>query len=180
MEINARVGGSMTLARLGGVNIPLLALFLFKGFKVEVPAALPGLVLNRCLKNHIEGPNVGCVLWDMDDTLLRKDGKPDPEAMASLYDCHNRGIKQLLLTKNPNVQALLAAHGIPLFFDEVVYTEDKLSAVQLLLNRHGIQVADCVAVNDSNTEKLALQRKLPSLRVIGPDALELLGREKVQ
>jgi beta-phosphoglucomutase-like phosphatase (HAD superfamily) len=100
--------------------------------------------------------------------------------MASLYDCHNRGIKQLLLTQNPNVRALLAAHGIPLFFDEVVYSEDKLSAVRLLLNRHGIRAEDCVAVNDSNTEKLALQRMLPSLRVIGPDALEVLGREKVQ
>ena len=180
MEINARVGGSMTLARLAGVNIPLLALFLYKGFRVEVPTSLPGMVLNRCLKNYIEGPGVGCVLWDLDDTLLRKDGKPDPEAMASLYDCHNRGIKQLLLTQNPNVRALLAAHGIPLFFDEVVYSEDKLSAVRLLLNRHGIRAEDCVAVNDSNTEKLALQRMLPSLRVIGPDALEVLGREKVQ
>ena len=180
MEINARVGGSMTLARLAGVNIPLLALFLYKGFKVEVPTSLPGMVLNRCLKNYIEGLDVGCVLWDLDDTLLRKDGKPDPEAMASVYDCHNRGIKQLLLTKNPDVRTLLAAHGIPLFFDEVVYSEDKLSTIQPLLHRHGIRVEDCIAVNDSNTEKLALQRILPRLRVIGPDALEVLGREKVQ
>jgi carbamoyl-phosphate synthase large subunit len=180
MEINARVGGSMTLTRLAGVNIPLLALFLYKGFRVEVPSSVSGTVLNRCLKNYIEGPNVSCVLWDLDDTLLRKDGKPDPEAMASLYDCHNRGIKQLLLTKNPNVHALLTTHAIPLFFDEVVYSENKLPAVQLLLNRHGIGVEDCVAVNDSNTEKLALQRMLPGLRVIGPDAFEVLGREKSQ
>ena len=180
MEINARVGGSMTLARLAGVNIPLLALFLYKGYRVEVPASLPGVVLNRCLKNYTEGPDVGCILWDLDDTLLRKDGKPDPEAMASLFDCHNRGIKQLLLTKNPNVHTLLAAHGIPLFFDEVVYSEDKLSTVQLLLDRHGICAEDCVAVNDSNKEKLAFQHLMPSLRVIGPDALEVLGREKMQ
>ncbi len=180
MEINARVGGSMTMTRLAGVNIPLLALFLYKGLEVEVPSLLPGMVLNRCLVNHIEGKDFSCVLWDLDDTLLRKDGKPDPEAMASLFDCHNRGIKQLLLTKNPNVHALLTAHGIPLFFDEVLYAEDKLFAVRPLLNRHGILAEDCVAVNDSNTEKLALQHMLPRLRVIGPDALEVLGREKVQ
>jgi hypothetical protein len=180
LEINARVGGSMTLARLAGVNIPLLALFLYHGYQVEIPANVPDVLLNRCLKNHLEGPAMDCVLWDLDDTLLRKDGKPDPEAMACLYDCRNRGIKQLLLTKNPKVSMLLTTHGLPPFFAEVLYSQDKLAAVGPLLKRHGIRIQDCLMVNDSNSEKLALQRLLPDLRVIGPDALEVLGREKVE
>lgn len=178
MEINARVGGSMTATRLAGVNIPLMALFLYKGYDIRVPHYETDLVLNRCLTNYVQTDNLKCVLWDLDDTLIRKDGKPDPQAIASLYDCRNRGIKQLLITKNPDVLGVLTHHGIPAFFDEVLFVDDKLANIPAMLERHCVAAQSCIAVNDSNSEKIALEQLVPGLRVITPDALEILGREK--
>ncbi|MCS6862928.1 MAG: ATP-grasp domain-containing protein, partial [Abditibacteriales bacterium] len=98
MEVNARVAGSMSLTRLCGVNIPLMSVFLFKGYEVRVPQARTGVLLNRCLRNLGEVNDFKWVIWDWDDTILRKDGKPDPDVIACLYDYNNRGIKQILIS----------------------------------------------------------------------------------
>ena len=40
LEVNARVSGSMTLTRLSGVNIPLIAVFMFMDYAITVPRLL--------------------------------------------------------------------------------------------------------------------------------------------
>lgn len=179
LEVNARGGGSAGLARFAGVNIPLLSVFLFQGCPVEIPRTREGVVMVRYLRNLAEGPFPECVLWDLDDTLIRKDGKPDPEAVASLFDCRNRGVRQFLLTKNPDVRAVLASCKIPDFFEEVRVADDKSAEIQNLLGERGLAPESCALVNDSYVENLAVQKRLPGLRTVTPDTLELLGREKV-
>jgi predicted HAD superfamily phosphohydrolase YqeG len=179
MEVNCRVAGSMTLTRLSGVNIPLLSVFMFMGYEVEIPRLIPGVLLNRCLRNLCEMGEFQWVIWDLDDTLIRKDGKPNPEAIACLYDLHNRGVAQLLLTRNPNADRLLAVHRIPNFFIDVRSAEDKLTELERLVRTHGIRLEACIVVNDSMTENLVIQKRFPQLRVITPAMLDLLGKEKV-
>lgn len=179
MEINARVGGSMTMTRLCGVNIPLMSVFLFTGHEVRVPEARYNAVLNRSLRNFCESDPFYWALWDWDDTLLRKDGKPDPEAMACLYDLHNRGIVQILLSRNPEVSTQLRLHRVPDLFVEVRYTEDKLREIGRVLERYDIDPSRCVAINDSYGERFRIQERYPSLRIIAPDALDSLGRERI-
>ncbi|GBC78110.1 hypothetical protein HRbin08_01596 [bacterium HR08] len=179
MEINCRVAGSMTLTRLSGVNIPLLSVFLFMGYEVEIPRPIPKVLLNRCLRNCCEVESFQWVVWDLDDTLIRKDGKPNPEAIACLYDLNNRGISQILLTKNPEANRILKSHRIPDFFLEVRITDDKLTELERIMGTYGIQAETCIMVNDSVTENLILQRQFPQLRIITPAMLDLLGREKV-
>ena len=177
VEVNGRIGGSSTVTRLAGVNIPLIALFAFKGYQVKVPTWSTGIVVNRCLYNLTECFAFRCAIWDLDDTLVRKDGKPDPDTIAALYDCHNRGIKQFLVTKNPDPRGTLERASIPNFFLEVIHTEDKLSAIAALLRGQKIAPRDCVFINDSNMERLALEASFPGARMIGPDSIETLGRE---
>lgn len=177
MEINARVAGSMALTRLLGVNIPLMAVFLWQGYQVEVPKFKPHVLLNRSLRNLSESAPFTWVLWDLDDTLIRKDGKPDPDIIACLYDYHNRGVKQLLITKNVEAEAVLKRHKIPDFFTEVRVTQDKLAELHQLIPAQRICIEACVMINDSYTENLAIQKSYPALRILTPDAVDLLGRE---
>lgn len=176
LEINPRIGGSSTLTRLCGVNIPLISVFLFAGHDVRIPRLQP-VLLNRCMRNFVDASPLDWVIWDWDDTIMRKDGKPDPDVIACMVDLHNRGIRQLLLTKNSDATNLVVTHRIPDYFVEMVCIEDKVGVIGTLLQRHGIDISRCVMVNDSYAETFAIQERYPALRTITPDALEVLGRE---
>jgi hypothetical protein len=180
LEVNARVSGSMALTRMSGVNIPLICVFLFMGYAVRVPRMLPGVRINRFLRTVGEVADFAWVIWDLDDTLVRKDGKVDPEAVARLYDLHNQGKRQLLLTKNVDPEAVLSRLALPRLFEEVRRVADKPAAVATLLRDWGIDVARCVMINDSNSENLAIQALHPDLRVLQPDVLDVLQREKLR
>jgi hypothetical protein len=179
LEINARVSGSMTLTRLSGINIPLISVFLFTGHPITVPRLLPGVRINRFLRSVGEVADFDWVIWDLDDTLVRKDGKVDPEVVARLYDLHNQGKRQLLLTKNVDPDAVLARLALPRLFEEVRGVVDKPAAVAGLLRDWGIDPGRCVMINDSVSENLAIQALQPDLRVIQPDILDVLQREKL-
>jgi hypothetical protein len=179
LEVNCRVAGSMTLTRLSGVNIPLLSAFLFMGYDIEIPPLIDGVLLNRCLRNLCETKEFQWVIWDLDDTLLRKDGKPDPDAIACVYDLNNRGLTQLLITKNPDADRVLKTHKLPNFFIEIRSTDDKLAELERIMATYDIGAETCIMVNDSMTENLAIQKRFPQLRVITPAMLDLLGREKI-
>ncbi|MCC6699469.1 MAG: ATP-grasp domain-containing protein [Candidatus Hydrogenedentes bacterium] len=178
LEINARIGGSSTLTRMCGVNIPLISVFMFSGHEVRIPRPQP-VLLNRCMRNLVDTPPFDWVIWDWDDTLVRKDGKPDPDAVACMVDLNNRGVRQLLLSKNAAAPALMEKYRIPDFFVEKLCAEDKVSAIAALVQRHGIEFARCIMINDSYTETFAIQERYPMLRTLTPDALEVLGREPI-
>jgi len=179
LEINCRVGGSSTLTRLSGVNIPLLSLFLFAGYPVAIPEARRGLLVNRALVNYCDPPEVAHVIWDLDDTLLRKDGRPDPESMAALHDLKNRGVRQYLVSRKPAIRKTLSHHSIPELFTEIVSTVDKTRQIGKLMKKHRMKQAECAVINDSVIENLTLARRFPEAIIITPDALAVLGREKI-
>jgi len=179
LEINARIGGSTGHTRLTGVNLPLMALFAFSGDTVRVPALRTGERLSRSLSFYAESPEFDAVLWDLDDTLIRKDGKPDPDCIAKLYDCANRGKAQYLITKNVDPKAALAQAHIPEVFARVIQTGDKAAAVRALLSESGLAPERCVMVNDSYAEIFEIQAAFPGMMTITPDAIEALGRERL-
>lgn len=181
LEVNARVAGSMTLSRLAGVNIPLLAVSIFTDEAVEVPRRLPGLTLNRCLRNLGEVDDFDWVVWDLDGGLLRTDGKPDPDAIACLYDLRNQGIGQVLLTGSADAQAVLRHRLIPpALFTRTCVAADKLAELHRLFADGAVDAERCIVVNRSASENLAIQRGHPALRCVAPDALETLAREKIR
>lgn len=180
LEVNGRVAGSMGLTRHAGVNIPLMSVFQAMGHKVRVPNLFQGTLVNRHLLSVVDARPFHWVIWDLDDTLIRKDGKPDPDALCYLYDCCNRGIKQILLSKNPDTPGAMKAAHIPDVFVEVCQTNDKIAALKRLLEVHAIGHDDCIIVNDSYAETFAIQEQFPGLRTVTPDVLSVLGREGVR
>ena len=178
LEVNARVGGSMGLTRHAGPNIPLMTVFLFMGETVRAPRIQRDMRITRSLTIQPSFAPFSHVIWDLDDTLIRPDGLPDPAAMACLYDLRNRGVKQYLMTRNPEARAVIGRNLVPDFFDELCVTEDKLAELPRFCARHAISPADAVMVNDSYVERFAVEAAFPALRVIAPDALAVLGRGK--
>lgn len=176
-EVNVRVAGSMGLTRLSGVNIPAMAVFLFLGHKVVVPRPMNGIAINRCLKNIGTIDDFSWVVWDLEDTLLRKDRRPDPDLVAVLYDLANRGKRQLLLSLHPDPKGQILEHKLPGLFVEVRSSRDKPGDLAELVTTHGIDLRDCIVINDSNSERLAFEKRFPDLRILSPDAVEVLGRE---
>jgi predicted HAD superfamily phosphohydrolase YqeG len=150
------------------------------GYAITVPRLLQGVRINRFLRTAGEIADFDWVIWDLDDTLVRKDGKVDPDVVARLYDLHNQGKRQLLLTKNVDPEAALARLSLPRLFEEVRGVADKPAGVSALIRDRDLDPARCVMINDSITENLAIQALHPTLRVVQPDALDLLQREKLR
>lgn len=177
LEVNTRIAGSSGLTRLSGANLPLMSVFMYMGHPVRVPTLKSDLLVSRYLHNQVEGVAFDWVVWDLDDTLVRKDGKADPDSVACLIDCHNRGKRQLLVTKNPAPKETMQRLGIPSLFEEVIQTSRKVDAILAAIESYGIEIDACIVVNDSYTELFELQERARRLRSITPDALSVLGRE---
>ena len=180
LEVNGRVAGSMTLTRLAGINIPLAALFLFNGVPIRIPPLIGSIRINRSLRTVGELSDFDWILWDLEDTLVRPDGKPDPEVVGRLHDFDNQGMTQLLVTKHADPHGLLERAGIPVLFAEVRSVEDKPAELAAVLADHGIDARRCVLINDSITENLQIAHRHPELRTIRPDCLDVLAREAVE
>lgn len=180
LEINARVAGSMGLTRLSGVNIPLISVFMYAGYPVQVPPLQEQIIVNRTLSSWVDAAPYDTVIWDLDDTLVRKDGKADPMMMAHLFDCYNRGITQLLLSKNKNIESVLENARIPNIFTRIFGTDDKLQALAKIIKLFSLNLDTLVLVNDSYSEMLAFQSALPGVRIVTPADVDRLGWERIR
>lgn len=179
LEVNARVGGSMGLTRLAGVNIPQIAVHVALGDAVRVPTMRPGLRAVRSLQTAGFVDDVDLVVWDLDDTLVRADGKAEPAMVARLYAWANQGVRQALLTRNVDPVATLRRARIDVdFFELIEQTTDKVEALGRLLEALGVTAERTVMINDSNREKLEINARWPAVFVATPDAVGVLRDER--
>lgn len=175
LEVNARVGGSMTGTRLHGINIPLMAALSFLGISVKAPRPVQSPRMVRRLTQTGSLAPFTHVIWDLDDTLVHANGNADPMAMAHLLDLHQRGVQQLLLTLNGDPKALMAKAFVPDCFTEVHTTCDKVDFLRAWFARSGVQPADTVLVNDSGAERRAIEAEFADVRCLAPWNLDALG-----
>lgn len=100
MEFAPRQSSTMGLYRHKGVNFALLSLFNALGLPVTILQNDYSVQLDRCLHNRFKA-NLAFrrVYIDFDETLIA-DGKVHEYAMAFVYQCRNRGIDVILLTKH--------------------------------------------------------------------------------
>lgn len=176
MEVNARVGGSMGLTRLAGTNIPAMAVWSALGVDVTVPRRRPGTRILRSLQSLGEERGYTGAIWDLDDTLYRPDGRPDPDQIALVIELRNQGLTQVVLSRNPDPLAALARERLDGLFDEIVRAENKLVGFDDLLRRHDLSPSTTVMINDSNVERTAFEARYPDLRVLTPDMIGVLWR----
>lgn len=126
MEFAPRQSSTMGLYRHTGVNFALLTLFNAMGTQVEILQNNYAVQLDRCLHNRFKADlKFKRVYIDFDETLVI--GQHVHElAMAFVYQCRNRGIAVVLLTKHRyNLTDILRSCGISEhLFEDIVQISD--------------------------------------------------------
>lgn len=100
MEFAPRQSSTMGLYRHTGVNFALLGLFNALGMPVQILRNEYAVQLDRCLHNRYKADlRFRRVYIDFDETLIAGDHVCE-RVMAFLYQCRNRCIELVLLTKH--------------------------------------------------------------------------------
>jgi predicted ATP-grasp superfamily ATP-dependent carboligase len=169
MEFAPRQASTMGLYRHTGVNFALLSLFNALGKPVEILQNAYPIQLDRCLHNRFKTALVfRRVYIDLDETLIV--GKHVHEyAMAFLYQCRNRGIHVVLLTKHrDNVKETLCACGISEYlFEDIVQISDSQEK-WMLINPDG-----AIFIDNYWFDRRAVKEKL-GIPVFDVDVIECL------
>ncbi len=123
MEISARCAGTMCATRAKGYNLPLLSVYSLMGYDVDVIDNGYEVVVDREITSCYDPLfEVKKLYLDYDDTLIM--GKEvNLQAISLLYQCHNKGVPVVLLTRHEgDLAQSLAEHGISrALFEEVVH-----------------------------------------------------------
>ena len=101
MEISTRFAGTFDLSKSLDVNLPLLALCDFSGMDIDITPNKYKISLD---KTYIDRYKIDYhykrVYIDFDDTLVFHREKYNTEAMRFIFQCLNKGIQLVLITKH--------------------------------------------------------------------------------
>ncbi len=126
LEFAPRQSSTMGLYRHAGVNFALLSYFNAQKIPVSILCNDYELQLDRCLHNRFKANfSFNRVYIDFDETIVVGDYVHD-RVMAFLYQCRNRKIVTVLLTKHRHdVEATLDRCGIArTLFTEIIHLSD--------------------------------------------------------
>lgn len=126
MEFAPRQSSTMGLYRHTGVNFALLGLFNAKRMPVEILQNCYAVQLDRCLHNRFKADlEYRRVYIDFDETLVTG-LHVHAQAMAFVYQCRNRGIAVMLLTKHRHdlMQTLRLCGISEHLFEQIIHITD--------------------------------------------------------
>lgn len=172
LEIASRFGGSSSLWKAIGVNLPLLSVlnnfkinvtFLINNFYVEMDRSLNNsFFINFYYKN---------LYIDFDDCILLGE-KINLDAIKLIYQSINDNIKVHLITrsKSENLNILLKELRIFDLFDTISHLKSKENKSDYILQSNSI------FIDDSFSERLEVFNKL-NIPTFGPESISCLINE---
>lgn len=171
LEISTRLAGTMSVYRQLGVNFSLLSAFDALGRDVTILVNNLPLALDRCLlaRYRVDYP-YDTVFIDYDDTIVHE-GQVNELVMRFLYQCANRRIRRVLVTRHAgDLAAHMRAHGIAAeLFDEIRHLQEgEPKSAQVSGPR-------AVFIDNHFPERLDVQRNC-GIPVFDVDAVEALVR----
>lgn len=122
LEICTRMATTMSFARFKGVNLPLLTLFSNMGLDIKAQVTHNNIKLYRCSQTKVKyNFSYENVYIDFDDTLIINN-KVCLDAISFIYQCQNKGIDVILISKHQfNISKTLAEYNIPKdIFSEII------------------------------------------------------------
>lgn len=154
LEIDIRIAGTMAFHRCKGVNFPLLALYQFYGFPIDIHTnGNIKLSMDRCLRNsYTIDYNYKVVYVDLDDTIIVH-GKINTQIICFLYKCINKKIKIILLSKNEDKSSLLKEMKIYQIFDEIIWIKESDSKFRYIKEKKAI------FIDDSFSQRIEVQER---------------------
>lgn len=127
LEFAPRQSSTMGLYRHTGVNFALLSLFNAMKMPVDLLPGEYSVQLDRCLHNRFRADlSFSAVYIDYDETIVIGNHVHE-RVIAFLYQCRNRGIRIVLLTKHRGDirEALSRCCIAENLFDEIVHMTDE-------------------------------------------------------
>lgn len=175
MEIAPRISGSSGVWRAMNVNLPLLAFHDHLGRDVSVLPSGVGTTLHRHLACRVAIPPYNQVYIDFDDCLHLGD-KLNVKAVAFLAQCHNEGVRVVVLTRSEMcVCSWLHMRGLQGLVSDVVQVPAMGSKGKYLATT--LKLEDkAIFIDDSFAERKDVQSRC-KIPVFGPEALDLLIKD---
>lgn len=100
LEISPRIPGTMGTTRNLGINYPMLTIFDMLGYDIDIINNGQDILLDRAfISRYRTSVEYSKVYLDFDDTLYLDD-KVNITMVAFVYQCFNKGIPVVLLTKH--------------------------------------------------------------------------------
>jgi len=152
LEVGPRIAGSMALYRVLGINFPLLSLYEQRRLPLRILRNDARISLNRALVNRYTHDLVYRTVYvDLDDTLILR-GRVNARLVALLYQCLNRGVRLILLTRHAgNLKETLDRYRLAQLFDEIVHLSPDQPKADAIRDRSAI------FIDDSFSERVRVQ-----------------------
>lgn len=169
LEVASRVAGTSALTRCTGVNLALLTVYLFDGFKIDsVITNNYHLELDRALENVFKiNFDYNTVYIDYDDTLIDRNNV-NLEMIKFIYQCINKKIRVVLLSKHDgNLDYDLRKFRLNGLFDKVIHIGRSEHKYECITER------EAIFVDDSFGERKAVKEKC-GIPVFAPSMIECL------
>ena len=171
MEISTRFAGTFGLSKSLDVNLPLLALCDFSEMEVSIT---PNKYKIQSDKTYIDRYKIDYaykrVYLDFDDTLIFDRKKYNTEAIRFIYQCINRDIKIILITKH--------AYNIHKTMKEIRLNENLFDEIiEVPLNRKKYEFMNnlipSIFIDNAYAERQAVKKylKMPTFDVSNFDCL---------
>ncbi len=143
LEIAPRIAGTMALSRVHGVNFPLLSLYEALETPLQISTHNLSVEIDRALTNRYKYGFTFDVLYiDLDDTLIIDDAV-NLDAIRLIYQCINKDIRVVLLTRHKNnLTETLNRYHLSTLFDEVIHINDGTSKAKFIRGQNAIFVDD--------------------------------------
>lgn len=158
LEIDVRIAGTMAFNRCKGVNFPLLSLYQYYGHNIGVLTNDIHFSMDRSLKNrYVVDYHYDTVYVDLDDTIIVK-GKLNLEVITFLYQCINKGIRIVLVSKNllEDKEQYLRDHKIYQLFDEIIWLEESDKKHLYMKCQNAIFIDDSYSQRKETAEMLGI------------------------
>ena len=169
LEFAARQSSTMGLYRPLGINFALLSLFDAMEMDVKILHNRIGISLSRSLQNIYKlDYALQRVYLDFDDTLIVGD-KVNVQAMAFIYQCRNKSVPVVLLTKHKfDIYESLRYHSIDVGLFERIITLREDEEKHCCIEEEGAIFIDNYFVD---RVKVAKEKQIPVFDVDGIDGL---------
>ena len=169
LEIDIRVAGTMALSRGLGVNLPLLNIYYFSGFDIQINRQNYDLIIDRSLNNRYKIKfDYSVVYIDLDDTIIVKN-RINTQIIKFLFQCINKNIKIVLISKSLEKDkiAFLKKYKIYEIFDEMIWLKEDDCKADFIKEK------DSIFIDDSFSQRKKVEEKL-HIPTFDPSMIEIL------
>lgn len=143
LEIAPRIAGTASLSRIRGINFPLLSIYEQLGLPLETLINPYEVEIDRALINRYKHSlTYKTVYIDLDDTLILK-GQVNIELIQFIFQCINKKIKLILLTKHKDdINVTLSNHKLSGLFDQVIQIPKSANKSAYITDKNAIFIDD--------------------------------------